>query len=200
MPKIATDYSNTIMYKIVCKDLNIKDCYVGHTTNWIKRKSRHKSNCNNQNNKTYNFNVYQFIRENGGWDNWEMIEICKYSCNDKREAEAEERRLYEQLNGNLNMVRPFITNEEKNKEQKERNKNYYNKNKNEILENQKNYQEQNKDKIKIRKQNYYEKNKNKIKEKNKIKIICDCGGKYTLGQKIRHLKSKKHINYINNLN
>ena len=32
MPSKPMDYSKTRFYKIVCKDLNIKDCYVGHTT------------------------------------------------------------------------------------------------------------------------------------------------------------------------
>ena len=32
MPRIAMDYNKTIMYRIVCNDLEIKDCYVGHTT------------------------------------------------------------------------------------------------------------------------------------------------------------------------
>ena len=47
MPKTEIDYSNTIIYKIVCKDQNIKDIYVGHTTNFVQRKHAHKQNCNN---------------------------------------------------------------------------------------------------------------------------------------------------------
>jgi hypothetical protein len=33
MPKVKMDYSNTIIYKIFCKDTNIKEAYIGHTTN-----------------------------------------------------------------------------------------------------------------------------------------------------------------------
>jgi len=43
MPKVPTDYSKTIIYKIVCNDLNVNECYIGHTTNFIKRKGQHKS-------------------------------------------------------------------------------------------------------------------------------------------------------------
>ncbi len=86
MPKVPMDYSNTIIYKIVCKDLEIKDCYVGHTTNFIQRRGQHKSACNIENSKNYNYNVYNCIRNNSGWDNWDMIEVEKYSCNDKNEA------------------------------------------------------------------------------------------------------------------
>jgi len=43
-----TDFSKTVMYKIVCNDLNVKECYVGHTINMVKRKCVHKSACNNE--------------------------------------------------------------------------------------------------------------------------------------------------------
>ena len=35
MPKTIINYKNTILYKIVCKDLSIHDLYVGHTTDLI---------------------------------------------------------------------------------------------------------------------------------------------------------------------
>jgi hypothetical protein len=69
MPKKIIDYSNTIIYKIVSKDLNINDCYVGHTTNFIKRKCGHNNCCINPLNKEYNNKKYEFISENVGWDN-----------------------------------------------------------------------------------------------------------------------------------
>ena len=45
MPRTAVDYSKTIIYKIVCNDLNVKDIYVGSTTDFTKRKNKHKSCC-----------------------------------------------------------------------------------------------------------------------------------------------------------
>ena len=49
MPKVEIDYSNTIIYKITCKDPSITDVYVGHTTNFVQRKHCHKQSCNNNN-------------------------------------------------------------------------------------------------------------------------------------------------------
>ena len=49
MPRKPIDYRHTHFYKIVCKDLNIKDCYVGHTTDFTKRKYQHKTACNHVN-------------------------------------------------------------------------------------------------------------------------------------------------------
>lgn len=38
-----------------------------------------------------------------------------------------------------------------------------------------------------------------IKERLQNKFMCVCGGKYTYANKSIHNKSKKHINYINNI-
>ena len=108
MPKKEIDYQNTIIYKIVCNDLNVKDVYVGHTTNFTKRKTRHKYDCINHNSKKRNLKVYETIRDNGGWENWSMIEIEKYNCNDCNEACSRERYWYELLNANLNMICPTL--------------------------------------------------------------------------------------------
>ena len=53
MPKIPVDYSKTVIYKIEHID-DDSLVYVGHTTNWDKRKCEHKSFCNNENSSNYN--------------------------------------------------------------------------------------------------------------------------------------------------
>ena len=126
MTKTKMNYDNTIIYKIVCSDLNITDLYVGHTTNFTKRKTMHKSDCNNENSPNYNVKLYKTIRENGGWDNWNMIEIEKYSCNDGNESRARERYWYEQLKANLNVCYPH-------RSTKESKRIYYDRNKEEIF-------------------------------------------------------------------
>lgn len=49
MPKNQMDYSQTIIYKICCKDVSVTDIYIGHTTNFIQRKHNHKKCCCNEN-------------------------------------------------------------------------------------------------------------------------------------------------------
>ena len=107
MPKTKTDYSRCIIYKIVCNDLEIKDLYIGSTTEFTKRKYAHKNNCNDINSKAYNFKVYDFIRNNGGWNNWIMIEIEKFPCNDGNEARSRERHWSETLCATLNDRTPY---------------------------------------------------------------------------------------------
>ena len=91
MPFKKIDDSQTIIYKLVCSDINITDCYVGHTTDFTRRKQKHKSDCNDISGEKYNLNVYSFIRDNGGWDNWSMVIIENYTCNSSLESNKQER-------------------------------------------------------------------------------------------------------------
>ena len=105
MPKENIDYSNTIIYKIYCNDTTITDIYVGHTTHFIQRKYQHKVLSNETKNV---LKIYKTIRENGGWDNWSMVEIAKYNCNDSTEARIKEQIHYEELHASLNSCAPYI--------------------------------------------------------------------------------------------
>jgi len=93
------DYAKTIIYKLVNYDYPDL-VYVGSTTNFTKRKQHHKKCCHNEKNKNYNCKVYVNIRENGGWENWNMIKICDCPCNNKREAEQEEDKYMIELKAN----------------------------------------------------------------------------------------------------
>jgi hypothetical protein len=106
MPKDVIDYSNTIIYKIFCNDVLISDIYVGHTTNFVKRKYQHKVLCNSSN----KLKIYDVIRKNGGWDNWSMIEIAKYNCQDATEARIREHEYCDLLKPSLNLINPVSNN------------------------------------------------------------------------------------------
>ena len=78
MPRTPIDYSKTIIYKLVKNDdFNNENIYVGSTTDFTRRKNEHKNTCNNEKSKDYNDKKYQYIRENGGWSEWNMVEIFK---------------------------------------------------------------------------------------------------------------------------
>jgi hypothetical protein len=49
--------------------------YIGSTKNQYHRFKSHKSYCNNPNAHNYNQFVYQFIRENGGFEYYECVVI-----------------------------------------------------------------------------------------------------------------------------
>lgn len=179
MPKTQTDYSHTIIYKICCKDPSISDIYIGHTTNFTQRKNCHKKNCCNKNNKNHNQYVYQFIRQNGGWDNWSMIQIEEKNFENKREAEAREHYWIELLNASLNSNKPYAMCKENPQQYKqhwyEEKKDYvlqkakenYQENKEHKLEYQKQYAEEHKEEIAEKQKEYREKNKDKLAEQKK---------------------------------
>ncbi len=71
MPRLPINYEKRHVYNIVSNDLNITECYGGHTTDFKSRRGNHKTRCNNENDKRYNNKLYQFIRNNGGWNNFD---------------------------------------------------------------------------------------------------------------------------------
>ncbi len=120
------NYQNGIIYKLCCKDLDIKELYIGSTINFKARKRSHKHDCNNTNSKRHNLYIYKFIREHEGWKNWSMIQIKSFPCDTKRELETEERKVIEELKPELNKNIPTRTMKEwendNNKKIKEKNK------------------------------------------------------------------------------
>ena len=107
MPKVEIDYSNTIIYKIVCKDQSISDVYVGHTTNFVQRKYSHKQSCYNIKSSYYNLKLYKTIRDNGNWANWEMSIVNFYNCKNQLEARQREQEYFISLGATLNSIEPL---------------------------------------------------------------------------------------------
>ena len=166
MPKKNIDYSKTIIYKIVCKDVNIKDFYIGSTTNFTNRKRQHKNIAINDTVKSHYY-VYVFINQNGGWDNFDMIEVEKYNASDHNDALKRERYWLEELNATLNAKIPSRDKEEYRKKWRKDNP------------------EKNKEQIK------------RDSEKFKEKITCVCGCVLTKYHIPRHEKTTKHLNFLN---
>jgi len=167
MPKIPMDYSKTIIYKIVCDDPNVKDCYVGHTTDMTKRKWAHKSVCNNEKNKGHNLKIYKIIRENGGWDNWTMLLVEKFACKDKHEACKREREIFEELDAKMNTFTPYLTHEETKQIHKQYNKQYREDHKQQYKQYYQQYREEHQEQLKQYIKQYREEHQEEIKEQYK---------------------------------
>jgi hypothetical protein len=168
-------------YKIESKDKSILDCYVGSTSNFPKRKKKHNLRCYDNTDRS-NYQVYKFIRENNGFENFEFIILEELECETNEERYFKERELIKLHNANLNVIKnPLLTLEER----KEQIKNY-NKSHPEVQ--------------RLASFNYRKAHPEKIKEykekKKQIKINCDCGGHYLIDGKARHFKSKKHLAYL----
>ena len=175
MPRLPINFANTMIYKLCCNDVSITDLYVGATTNFKQRKGQHKRRCCNPNDKSHHLKVYQFIRENGGWNNWNMILVEQYPCENQLESNKRERYWFEFLQGTLNSLIPGRTMKEwrqknavkKAEQKKEYDKAYKQDNAVKIAEQRKIYLEKNAVKIAEQKKEYYKHNAVKIAEQKK---------------------------------
>ena len=181
MPLSKVDYSKICIYKIQHKEID-ELLYIGSTTDFTRRKYSHKSRCNNANAKYYNLKVYKMIRDNGGFDNFNIIVIKEYPCNNKREAEAEEDKVMREMKANMNAIRPYVSREERLEQKRDY---------------QHHYRLDNKDKIKEEQKHYRLENKDKTAEHKKQKITCECGCVLTKNHLARHRLTKKHQDFVN---
>jgi hypothetical protein len=108
MPINTNLYSETVFYKIACKNKNIIDIYVGFTTNFKTKNNQHKYDCINEKSSFQHLKLYQFIKENGGYENWRMILIKRHSCVDVLDAHRVQNHYIEILGATLNTeYKPF---------------------------------------------------------------------------------------------
>ena len=111
MPRPAiNDY---IFYKIVNVNGDVDLCYVGSTANWKQRHEQHKNTCKNETHKGYNCKLYKTIRENGGWQEFKMVEIGKAEQLTLTQARQKEEEYRVELKANMNTHKCFTSCEEK---------------------------------------------------------------------------------------
>jgi hypothetical protein len=173
-----TNYSKSRIYKIWCDIEGIDEFYIGSTVDFKDRCRRHL-NCYNSNNpKKSNLKVYEYIRNNGGFENFYIHVIKKVSCNNDTELRMIEQKYIDELKPTLNCRDAYIT-----EEQKKTKKQLYN--------------QKCKDKITIQVHENYLKRKVKMLQPTQ----CDhCDKIYKLCNKSQHLKSKYCQNYIKVIN
>ena len=165
----------SVIYKIYCKDENIKDCYVGSTNNYNKRKIQHKYCCNNINSDRHHLKVYEFIRANGGFENFDFIILEQLeNIMTKKDLLKIEGQYIKNNNATLNYIIAGRTDQE-----------YYQDNKKQIAENGKKWRQ---------------KNIQQLIEREKIKVECEfCKSLIRKNNLKRHQQSKKCIECKNNI-
>jgi hypothetical protein len=122
-----------------------------------------------------------------------MIKICDYPCENRREAELKEDEYMTELKASMNSHRASRTQKQYREDNKEKIQQYREDNR----EKKKEYRDNNKEKIQEYGKEYYETNKNTILENNREKITCKCGCVVTTQNIKRHEKTKKHTDLIN---
>jgi len=164
MDKVSCIYC--IVHKL---DNEMENIYIGSTNNLHLRKLCHKNKYINE--TKYNRKVYQYIRDNGGMENFKFIIL--------EECEVEKLKRLEQ--SYMDVYKPTLNMCYANGWDIERYREYA-----------KEYQQKNKEHIKEIAKEWRQKNKEYLKER----IYCECGGKFTRKNKIHHEKTKKHQRYL----
>jgi len=193
-----TTAKNYIFYKISCEDNEY--VYVGSTCNFNNRKRQHRQRCNNENDKEFHLKVYKTIRENGGWDNWKMIQIASREQITKRDAERIEEEYRLELKAELNDKRAYLTEQVKKEQKAISDKKYRESEKGKTAhERRKDYfaEYNNSEETKTRKHEWYLANKEKQLAKQAERYVCSCGKEVTIGKKARHEKTQFHIDNCN---
>lgn len=135
--------------------------------------------------------------------------IQEYQKDKKNKIKEYKKKYYK---NNINKIKDYkkkydCENFNKNKEYRIKNKDkikisqkqYYEENKEKIQKTNKKWRDNNRDKVNICNKKSYHKNKDKINEKRKNnRIKCDCGSEVRKDGFKKHLKSKKHLKYLNN--
>jgi hypothetical protein len=167
LTETTSDIDNYVMYKIYPKNKELGLCYIGHTTNFVERMKRHKLQAVNENGNKSHQKHYLAIRQNGGWDEWEMVEIEKFNGKTRLEARMREQELIEECNANLNTLNAYITEEKRKAIKKAITEKYREENKELIRQQEKKYKEDHKEIIAEQMKKYRSENKEKIYEKTK---------------------------------
>jgi len=184
MPK-QSDYSKGLIYKICCKDTKITDIYIGSTCNFTRRKYYHKGACNNEKHISYNFPLYKFIRDKGGWTNWNMVLVKYFPCNSRLELLQEEQIVIEEFGEytTLNRIRTWRSEEYKKEQMQKISKRHYEDNKEEITKRHKKWQKNNEEKFQEYQKNW-----------RKSPYTCLlCNRTVNRGSKSAHEKTKIHL-------
>jgi len=105
MNTIDRRYKCCTIYFLAHKDdVNTKNnIYIGHTIETIKERWRkHKLSCNDVNSPKYLLKVYEYIRQNGGTDNWTINILLSYPCDNLDQAVSKEKEFIAIFTNNLN--------------------------------------------------------------------------------------------------
>ena len=90
------------VYKIVCRDKEITEFYIGSSVNFNNRIPKHRKDCTDLNFREYCSPLYMFINVNGGFENWEFEVIKEYKFITKKELNINEQYYIDLLKPNLN--------------------------------------------------------------------------------------------------
>ena len=185
--------------------------YIGSTFDLDARKLSHKSTCYNPKRRGYKIKVYETIRNNGGFDEFqfEVLEYYNESISEE-ELREEEQNYMDMFEPSLNGKNAYGENLQKKKDSskrwrdnnKEHLKEYHAKNIERHHETANLRYAKDREKFKQKGKNAYQNDPEKFKERSRLqrlkeeRVICECGLSIVLKYKAKHDKTKSHLKKI----
>ena len=195
------NYANSKIYKLVSSSGKI---YVGSTTQSLAvRKAEHKSKHKSWKSGAYPFVTSFILYDEDDVNNIDIVLILECPCDNKEQLYSYERKYIEETDC-VNKIIPARTKAETRRAHYDKNienikkchKKYYIENIELIRERCKQYRLNNADAEQARNRLYRLNNKELIS----MKILCKCGSSISKSNLSYHLKSNKHLEYVNLLN
>jgi len=168
------NFTKSIIYHI--RDIESKEIvYVGSTTNFPQRKSAHKYSYNHEEAIHFTYPIYCHIRNNGGFNCFEIIPIKSLKLENKTQLLIVEQEEIDKHCTLVNRNKAHMTIEERKEHDKQ-------------------YREEHKEEFKKYLKQYYQKNKENLNES----IKCPICNSATLRRHLkRHQLTKKCQEYLN---
>jgi hypothetical protein len=184
------NYSNGKIYKIEpVVEHDEGEIYIGCTTKKYlsQRMDSHRTNYKDfkEGKRTMKCTVCSLF-DKYGLDNCEIILLESVNAQTKDELVAREK-FYIKSYKCINKMVPG-----RSRKEYKIDTNYYEVNKDRILNVCKEYREKNKEEIKIKKKEYRKNNKEAIAERKSKRILCECGMESTSSHMQRHKRTDKH--------
>jgi len=192
-----TDFNNGKVYSI--RSHQTQQIYIGSTTQQLcKRLYEHRQKYRRYK-KTGKCQILYSSFEILQYDDHyiELIEECP--CDTRQQLHRREGQII-RANECVNKLIAGRTPKEYYEENKDRlledKKQYYENNKDELNAKNKQYYEKNKDKIAVRMKEYNKNNKDRLNVKRTEKIACGCGSIFSKCYNYKHKKTKKHLRWV----
>ena len=122
------------IYKIACLSPNVPYQYIGLTSRLKRTMSDYKFRIDNENDGSYNTNLIQTIRNNGGWQNWILFPIEMVVTDDIEIARKKQTELIKLNKNSLNMKNSFASIEDALEKRRVQAKKYTEKNRDKLHE------------------------------------------------------------------
>jgi hypothetical protein len=182
------NYTNSKVYKIWSTQGD--KIYIGSTTKQYlsQRMDKHRSDYKQFLKSNISVTSSYLVFEEYGVDNCFIELLEAKECISKDELHKLEGKYIRELTC-VNKIIPGRTQQE-----------YYEENRDKLVEKCKQYKINNKEKISDFNKQYHDLNKDKINQRKNEKNICDCGGKYIRAAKSQHFKTIKHCQFIESQN